>query len=383
MYEPASHHAPNATLLWPAIWAASASELAAIFAKQMTSLALGPDGGTPPQPKWTTPHEVTLELKTVQLRDFSTQATGSPCLLCTPFALHGSVISDLAVGHSLVAALRGAGLTRLFVTDWQSASADMQFLGIDDYLADLNVLVDEIGAPVDLIGLCQGGWMALIYAARFPGKVRKLVLAGAPVDTKAAPSLLSMLANATAPAVFDELVRLGDGLVPGRKVLKLWGPASQESENIGGLLQTEEIVGSPDLARLEASFRDWYAWTVDLPGTFFLEVVKKLYERNEIAGGVFQALGKRINLATVRAPIFILAARDDELVAPEQLFAAERLVGTPSHDIRMVTADCRHLGLFMGKQVLQDIWPDIVQWLSTPPALIRKRNKPISLASAA
>ena len=30
----------------------------------------------------------------------------------------------------------------------------------------------EIGPPVDLVGLCQGGWMALVYAARFPGKVR-------------------------------------------------------------------------------------------------------------------------------------------------------------------------------------------------------------------
>jgi poly(3-hydroxybutyrate) depolymerase len=159
--------------------AASASEIAAIFAKQLTSLALGPDDKTPPQPKWTTPHKVTLELKTVQLRDFSTQATGPPCLLCAPFALHGSALSDLAVGHSLVAALRDAGLTRLFVTDWRSASADMRFLGIDDYLADLNVLVDEIGVPVDLIGLCQGGWMALVYAARFAGKVRKLVLVGA------------------------------------------------------------------------------------------------------------------------------------------------------------------------------------------------------------
>jgi poly(3-hydroxyalkanoate) synthetase len=259
----------------------------------------------------------------------------------------------------------------------------MQFLGIDDYLADLNVLVDEIGVPVDLIGLCQGGWMALVYAARFPGKVRKLVLAGAPIDTKAASSLLSKLANATAPAAFEELVRLGEGLVPGRQVLKLWGPESAESENIGRLLQTEETAGSAALAHLEASFRDWYAWTVDLPGTFFLEIVEKLYERNEIARGMFHALGKRIDLATVRVPIFLLAARDDELVAPEQLFAAERLVGTPSHDIRKVTTDCRHLGLFMGKQVLHEIWPDIVQWLSTPPALIRKRNKPIGLSSAA
>jgi pimeloyl-ACP methyl ester carboxylesterase len=37
--------------------------------------------------------------------------------------------------------------------------------------------------------------MALVYAARFPGKIRKLVLAGAPVDTKAEPSVLSAIAD--------------------------------------------------------------------------------------------------------------------------------------------------------------------------------------------
>jgi pimeloyl-ACP methyl ester carboxylesterase len=43
-------------------------------------------------------------------------------------------------------------------------------LSIDSYLADLNIAVDELGPPVDLIGLCQGGWLALVYAARFPKK---------------------------------------------------------------------------------------------------------------------------------------------------------------------------------------------------------------------
>jgi hypothetical protein len=74
---------------------------------------------------------------------------------------------------------------------------------------------------------------------------------GAPIDTKAAPSLLSTLAGATAPAAFEELVQLGNGLLPGRKVLKLWGPESAESENIGRLLQTEETASSPALASLE------------------------------------------------------------------------------------------------------------------------------------
>jgi poly(3-hydroxyalkanoate) synthetase len=363
MYQPAGHRVRNLAFVWPALIAASASEVAAQFAKQCTGLAIGANSEIVPQPKWTTPHRTALELKTVQLRDFSTQADGRSCLLCTPFALHGSVVSDLAPGHSLVAALRDSGLTRLFVTDWRSASAEMQFLGIDGYLADLNVLVDEIGGPVDLIGLCQGGWMALIYAARFPGKVRKLVLAGAPVDTKAATSVLSALADGTALEVFREIVRLGDGLVLGQNVLQLWGPTTTETEEIKHLLATEEACDSPAFARLQAAFREWYAWTVDLPGTYFLETVEKLFKRNEIAAGTFEALGKTIDLAKLTLPIFLLAARDDELVAPAQLFAVEPLVGTPSSDLRKLTADCRHLGLFMSKKVLRELWPEIVEWL--------------------
>ena len=236
----------------------------------------------------------------MRLRDFSTAKDGVPTLLCAPFALHGAAVADLAPGHSLVAALRDAGLRRLFVTDWRSATAEMRFLGIDDYLAELNVLVDQLGGIVDLVGLCQGGWMSLLYAARFPAKVRKLVLAGAPIDIAAGQSALSALADASPLALFHELVKLGDGRVLGRKVQKFWGAETLDTNDIHQMLQTPEPIGSPAFAELEATFRDWHAWTVDLPGTYYLEVIEKLYKRNEIAAGRFVALGERIDLANVR-----------------------------------------------------------------------------------
>ena len=264
-------------------------------------------------------------------------------------------------------ALRSAGIRRLFVTDWRSATAEMRFHGIDDYLADLNVLVDEIGGPVDLIGLCQGGWMALIYAARFPAKVRKLVLAGAPIDLTAAPSPLSALAHASPLALYHGLLRIGDGLVPGRKVMKFWAVDSVAADDMRQVLQTDEFIDSAALTSLEASFRDWYSWNLDLSATYFLEVVEKLYKRNELANGSFIALGKRIDLAAVKAPTFLLSARDDELVASPQLFAAGHLVGTPVQNVRRATAACRHVSLFMGKAVLTDTWPSIVRWLRETP----------------
>lgn len=371
MYEPAGQHNPNLAFLWPAFAAASASDMAAAVARHFTNLAVGLDGVSAKEPGWATPHAVALELEAVKLRDFTVPAkdhsrSDFPTLLCAPFALHGAVISDLADGHSLVAALRAAGLTRLFVTDWRSATPDMRHRGFDDYLADLNVLVDEIGPPIDLVGLCQGGFMALIYAARFPEKVRKLVLAAAPIDIKAGTSALSAVAEASPLAMFHEIVRLGDGLVPGRRVLKLWTPDSVEAEDIGQLLQTEEPAGSAAAAILESVFRDWYAWTLDLPGKFFLEAVEKLYKRNELVTGYFVALGQRLDLGALRTPLYLLAARDDELVAPAQLFAAEHLVGTAPHDLRKATAPCRHLGLFMGKRILQETWPGVVRWLAEP-----------------
>ena len=169
-----------------------------------------------------------------------------------------------------------------------------------------------------------------------------------------------MLARANSLAFFEELVALGDGRVLGHRIAKFWGLQPVDGEQIHAMLQTPEAVGSPAFARLEAAFRAWDAWTLDLPGTYYLEVVDKLYKRNALAAGEFVALGQTIDLKAVRIPLYLLAARDDELVAPDQLFAAARLVGTPAQEIGKALAPCRHLGLFMGHDILGDHWPRIV-----------------------
>jgi poly(3-hydroxyalkanoate) synthetase len=369
MYESGNPRLLSTGFLWPALAAASASELASAMAREFVKLAVGPESERDNrEPQWTTPNRIALELSAVRLRDFSTEADGTPTLLCAPYALHGASVVDFAPGHSLVGALMKAGRKRVFVTDWRSATADMRLFSIDTYLAELNVLVDHLGGRADLVGLCQGGWMALAYAARFPGKVRKLVLAGAPIDLAAGVSGLSRLAKDMPLAIFQDLVHLGDGRVPGQRVLQFWGPKTPERDAIGQLLQLPD---SSEASSLEARFRDWYAWTVDLPGTYYLQVVEWLFKENQLAAGRFVALGQRIDLSSVRIPMYLLAGRDDEIVAPAQLFATKHLVGGPKQQIRSEVAETGHLGLFMGRNVLTDTWTRIACWLAEPVANVR------------
>jgi pimeloyl-ACP methyl ester carboxylesterase len=71
----------------------------------------------------------------------------------------------------------------------------MKDLEIDQYLAEINVCGDDLGGRVNLVGLCQGGWMSAMYAARFPGKVACLVLAGSPIDTNAGNGPIKQMAH--------------------------------------------------------------------------------------------------------------------------------------------------------------------------------------------
>ena len=162
------------------------------------------------------------------------------------------------------------------MTDWRSANPDRGSRGIDDYLAHLNVVVDEIGEAVDLVGLCQGGWMGLAYAARFPRKVRRLVLAGAPIDIAAGDCLLSQLAHSTPIGMFKEMVTLGGGLMLGRRLFEFWQPHALDFSGDRSTLQIEDAIEPDALARLEARFREWYSWTLDLPGRFYLELVERI-----------------------------------------------------------------------------------------------------------
>ena len=329
-----------------------------------------------PEAGWATPHDIVLETEALRLRRFGAPEEGVvPTLIVAPYALHGAAIVDFAERHSLVRRLMSAGLRGFYVLERRSATPAMRLLSIDDALAGLNVVVDDLGGRAQLIGVCQGGWLSLAYAARFPAKVEKLVLAGAPVDTDVASSGIVAGTRATSSEALEALVATGGGLVQGDRVQALFMAGRLQSDEPAEILQDRRT-------HLAEAFARWNLVTVDLPGRYWLETAEWLFRENRLAQDRFEALGRTLRLRDVTCPLFVLAGQRDLICPPLQALAAAALVGTPPEHIRQAVAPCGHLSLFMGAKTLAHEWRRIATFLGARVARARAVSPPSGSAGS-
>jgi poly(3-hydroxybutyrate) depolymerase len=359
-------HEHSVPWFWP-MAAAIEMEEAGIraFADNMRFFAEAEKIESPPPPKWATKNRVLRNLDTMLLRDFSRPGvTGTPVLVDAPYAGHSSTIADFAKGQSLAETLMTSGLSRVLVTDWKSASRKMRDYDIDRYLSDLDRAVEAIGGRVHLVGLCQGGWMAAMYACLHRDKVASLVLAGSPIDTNAGDGPIKRLAHATPMRVYEEMVAAGGGRMLGQFMLAGWKDMHPGEQYLGKFIDLYAHIEDRNYIDRTERFERWYENPIDMPGAFYLQAIRELFKENRFARGEFVALGRTLSLKTVICPVFLLAGREDDITTPEQVFAAEHLVGTPPERIRKSLVPGGHIGLFMGKKTLETAWPKIARWIA-------------------
>lgn len=360
------------TQLWPAMFWPAAAGVALgtawldVLHREFSFAAAAAGLMARPPPGWTSPNRVALDLSTMQLRDFSAagaQDGAVPVLVAAPHAGNSPVLVDLAPGQSLVQVLLAAGLSRVLVTDWKTATVPMRDLGIDAYLADLDLAVESLGGVVNLVGICQGGWMSAMYAARFPQKVRTLVLAGAPIDLSAGPGQPGMLAATLPLEFYRQLVGWGQGRMSGRYLMQSWKNL-HPGHQLGRMMELHrDFVLDGDLARNDA-FQRWIDTALDLPGRYYLQVIEQLFQQNRLARGCFAGLGRTLSLGDVTCPVCLLAGAADLVAPAAQVFAAASLLGTLEEDVVRHLLPADHLRLFIGTPALQETWPAIARWIA-------------------
>jgi len=352
-------------LFWPmAAVAAMGQAEVDLFRRNLKFLIEAQKVDHGPKPRFASGNTVLLDLHTMQLRAFGKPDGGAvPTLVVAPYAGHSATIADYHKGQSLVQTLLEAGHPYVLVTDWKSASLEMKDYDIDNYLAELNVCVDDLGGRVNLVGLCQGGWMSAMYAARYPERAASLVLAGSPIDTRAGDGPLKKMVEDSPPGFYEELVSLGGGLMRGRVMLRGWKNMHPDEQYLDKYVRLYEKIDDPEYVSRTEAFESWYENPIDLPGRWYLQSITQLFKENRLARGEFVGLGRRLSLRDIHCPLYLLAGESDDITPKEQVFAAEQLVGTPAQQIARAVAPGGHIGLFMGSKPLRMYWPQIAKWM--------------------
>lgn len=315
-------------------------------------------------PGWATPNEVILGSDIALLRDFSAGADDpvAPTLVLPPQAGHSSCIVDYSEHQTQLGVARAAGLTRLYAADWRAATQQTKHAGVEDYLAFVADAVARIGAPVNLVGDCQGGWLATIYAALHPEQVNTLTIAGAPIDFHAGRAVIhdyvDLFAQGRDMSFYEAVVALGNGVLRGEFMLNGFVLIKPENE-VAKQLQLLAHIHEPEHVERYRAFEDWFKHTQDIAGTFYLWIVEHLFRDNALIGGELEIGGQTVDLARIDCPLHLLAGETDHITPPDQVWALGEAASTPAERITRRTTGGGHLGLFMGREALRDHWPPI------------------------
>lgn len=230
------------------------------------------------------------------------------------------VIVDYYYGQSLVEMLMEYGVLYVFLIDWYSVSEDMKDLEIDNYLVDFCVVIDEFGGCVNLVGLCQGGWILVMIVVCFLYKVQWLVLVGLFIDVGVGVGLFKQMVECMLICFYEDLVCIGGGFMCGSFMLQGWKNMYFDeyyfSEYVDLFQYIDDLVY---LVKCEI-FVVWYEMLIDLLGCWYFQVICQIFKDNLLVCGQYVVLGKMLDLCDIICLFYLLVGECDDIIIFEQVF---------------------------------------------------------------
>jgi polyhydroxyalkanoate synthase len=271
---------------------------------------------------------------------------GSPPLLIVYALVNRPTVLDLEPERSLIRGLLQAGLD-VYLLEWgDPARADRDTTLADYVCRRLDRAVRRIRTEhdaLDLLGVCQGGTLALCYAALQPALLRRLVTMVTPVDFHTPENLLAKWAR----ALDVERLVATTGNVPG-ELLNATFLALQPFRL--GLAKYVALADLADDPAALASFLRMERWIFDSPdqaGAAFRQFVGEFYQRNALVAGTLELDGRRVDLRAITLPVLNVYATRDHLVPPSATRPLGRLVGSRAYTERAVPAG--HIGIYVSR----------------------------------
>jgi polyhydroxyalkanoate synthase len=289
---------------------------------------------------------------------------GAP-LLITYALVNRPYMMDLQPDRSLIRGLLAQGVD-VYLIDWGYPDGADRFTSLDDYVNRYlpacveQVLTHHRIPSLNLLGVCQGGVLALCYAALHAAQVRNLVTMVTPVDFHTPGDLLSKWVRRIDIGAF-----VGDGNVSGDVLNQLFLallPFRLTQQKYVHFLSERGAAGDPSQLENFMRVERWIFDSPDQAGAAFREFVSWLYQENRLAQGRLELGGQRIDLGSLSLPVLNLIGRRDHLVPPEASAALQRLIG--SHDYTALEFDLGHIGMYISARAQREVPAAIAKWLA-------------------
>lgn len=271
-----------------------------------------------------------------------------PAVLLVYALVNREHVLDLEHGRSFVRRLIDAGLD-VWLLAWRPPESYQPELTLERYAdetigAALQAVRDGSRRQrVALIGICQGGTLALCHVACHPRAAHRLVTIVTPVDFHADGFLLGRwLRHVDVDLLVDAF-----GNVPGEWLnaafLALRPLQLGSRKYVDALDRLQEPAQAASFLRMER----WLNDSPDQAGEAFRVYARDLVQANGFVNASLQLGGRRVDLRAVRCPLLNIAAARDHIVPTGAALALGELVGSRHYRAEVVNSG--HIGLFASR----------------------------------
>jgi len=294
-----------------------------------------------------------------------------PVLLVPPLAAP-ALCFDLRRSCSVAERLLRRG-HETYLVDYGPVRFSDRSLGLEHWIEDVipsavrAVSHDAGGRPVQLVGWCLGGILALLaHCCDRELTVASITLIASPFDFTRVPLVapLRPIAAVTQGQLVTQLYRLLGG-APAPLVKRGYQLAGIDKYVMKPWTIVSNLHDRELLAQIEAvdEFMDnMHAY----PGRTFGQLYHRFFRSNDLADGRLALSDRTLELADVRVPVLAVAGEGDG-IAPVAAchHVGELLPNAPS--VQLETAPGGHLGVLTGRAARRTTWVLLDQFLARLP----------------
>jgi poly(3-hydroxybutyrate) depolymerase len=268
----------------------------------------------------------------------------------------------------------------VYITDWVNAR-DVPLsageFGFDDFTDHIIRFLEVMGPGSHVLAVCQPApatlaAVAVMAEARNRCVPASMTLMAGPIDTRVSPTKVNALAQSKPIAWFERnligvvperYAGAGRRVYPGAIQLQAFMSMNMERHMKAHRTQIGNIVaGNAEAAAAHRRFYDEYFAVMDLPATYYLETVQRIFQEHDLPRGELMHRGRRVRPEAIRrtALLTVEGERDDICAVGQTMAALDLCPNIPlANRHHHLQTGVGHYGVFSGRKWAGEVYPKV------------------------